>query len=264
MPYRRSSFSQRRPRKSRVGRKSLPAGRALQVRQQKTANRFAGYTRPLSSRLSRPWGRYLSSDPVPPMRFTKNTFTTNGTVTTVSGSTLFSASPVTLKLNAVYHVDGSTNSDGYTLMSNFYWKYKVYAVEIEISVNEGGAAYMMAGALVTGPGETNHIDTMTVQSLSENPLGVCKFLPDTGRREVIFRQYFNIADIMGETQQAFMNDLGTTYGTCSFIGATPDQYCLLEVGVASSNSTGSADTAKYQIKLVQHVKWYDRKSTLTN
>jgi hypothetical protein len=214
--------------------------------------------------LSAPWGRYLSSDPVPPIKFTKNTFSTNGTVTTVSGSTLFSAAPVLLKLNTVYHVDGSTNSDGYTLMSNFYWKFKVYAVEIEISINEGGAAYMMAGALVTGPGETNGIDTMTVQSLSENPLGVCKFLPDTGRREVLIRHMFNIADIMGETRSAFMNDLGTTYGTCSFIGASPDQSCLLQVGVASSNSTGSADTAKYQIKLVQHVKWYDRKSTLTN
>jgi hypothetical protein len=192
------------------------------------------------------------------------TFCKSGYVSSVNASYNYSATPVTFKLNTVYHVDGTTNSDGYTMRATQYWYFKVVGVDIEISYTQANAANLCAGALITGPGEvTTTIDTLSCQTAQELP-GMCQTPVDNlqGAPRIV-RHSFRICDLLGQTPEQFLGDNTYQYSSASLIGASPDIFCLLSIGAASLGA-GAGGSIDYQVKLTQRVVWWSRKANLAN
>jgi len=225
--------------------------------------RFAGRTGPTKRKALGPWGRFFHSDPIPIRLETEMTYCTTTYVTSVASSYSYSSTPLTYKLNTVYHVDGTLNTDGYTMRSSQYWKFKVIGVDIEVSVHKASTTNLCIGLLLTGPGETIGLQNLDCKLAPENAAMHQVAISDVQDRPTVIRRSFRICDLLGVTQEQFMADNTIQYGAASYIGASPDTYALLQVGCANLGA-GAAGTIDYQVKLTQRVVWYDRKLNLAN
>lgn len=224
--------------------------------------RFAGRTGPTKRAAIGPWGRFFHSDPIPVRLETEMTYCLAGEIGSVASSLAYSTSPGLFKLNTVYHVNGSTNSDGYTMRASQYWKFKVIGVDIEVTATRATTSNLALGLLLSGPGETTTIDTLTTSLAPENAM-FCQVPINDVNTPTVIRRSFRICDLLGVTQEQFMADNNIQYGAASYIGASPDTFCLLSVGCGNLVSQTS-NNIDYQVKLTQRVVWWDRKVNLAN
>lgn len=213
-----------------------------------------------------PWGRFLTSTPVPLRDVALCVFAGGGTMATTNASSNFTGGPpVTLYLNSIYHCDGSNNVDGFGMFQGRFRFAKVHAVEIEFEFftpNIAGVAApsVIAGLLLRGIGETQTFAGGAISSTSGYLLPALHtgLVPEDGSSSFKVRKTIPICDLAGPTRLQFMNDFWNTKTTItSGSESIPTVWVSMEASVARRDA-GAAATVSYQYRLTYHTQFFGR------
>lgn len=217
--------------------------------------------------------RIVANDPFPQMQFRKLTYVDENIIGTTNVASPMFGTENLYNLNSIWdpYVAGGVNSHNTTALgcvelAALYYRYKVHAVDIDVTfynprLNTFTASAdingLIAGLIVNNPSSlANTLAGNDAGRVSKLPFVWTKEVPATGQNKVHFKQYLRMSTLFEMTNAQYKDDINnTTAGTL----ANPSTLTQLGIALADGNSNSTFYYCNYRVQITYYTQFYQRK-----
>jgi hypothetical protein len=174
-----------------------------------------------------------------------------------SGTAFTYGAATTFRLNSLFSpVTSGHQPYGFDQLAALYERYKVHAVDFEMTVmyNGGVQNNFLSGVIVT-PGSGSTIAGSTVDIVVEKPMSfTVPIVGGTNAGCAYVKQRFDVARMMGLTRKEYTANVEDYQ---ALVSASPSRLLSLEVAVADTQTT-TATSNKVLVNFVFHAEFWSR------
>jgi len=197
-------------------------------------------------------------DPFPAKQTVNMTYATNLLLQSDGTDASKVGASSAFRLNCIYDPlvgTGDRSAYGYAEMAQIYGRSKVLGVFVDIEATDTTTDGAVLVSRIIPPNTSASIVGGLPSELSTSPMTLIRFLNDSGRQTVSYKEYLPIEKAATITK--LMLDADITNGYSPIMGTSPTQVPILELGVA--NQRAVQVIVSVNVRLTYRVLLYDRR-----